>query len=190
MICENCGKEHDGKFGSGRFCCRACANTRSHSLEQKLKCSQSLKKTFEKIKTEGRLCEQCGKVYLSGDLSRKLCFDCLPRTIRKAKVEKKPKSIYEVSRRTLVKILRRMELPCSCCGIFIDKSVVFDVHHIIPRKNGGSDEMDNLTYICPNCHRVAHTNVALLQKPLISISEYFEQQNKDWKDYYYGYSSE
>ena len=30
-ICERCGKEHDGSFGSGRFCCRACANARVQS---------------------------------------------------------------------------------------------------------------------------------------------------------------
>ena len=26
MKCEQCGKEHDGTFGSGRFCCRSCSN--------------------------------------------------------------------------------------------------------------------------------------------------------------------
>ena len=25
MICENCGKEHDSTYGSGRFCCKKCA---------------------------------------------------------------------------------------------------------------------------------------------------------------------
>ena len=186
MICENCGKEHDGKYGTGRFCCRACSNTRSHSPEQRLKASKSLKKTYERMKREGRACEKCGNIYHSADSSRKLCFDCLPRTIKRAKVKRKPKSIYDISKRTIAKIFRRMALPCSCCGIFIDKSVVFDLHHIISRKNGGSDNMDNLTYICPNCHRVAHTNTSLLPKPLIPISEFLEQQGKDWKDFYYG----
>ena len=27
MICENCGKEHDGAYGSGRFCCSKCARS-------------------------------------------------------------------------------------------------------------------------------------------------------------------
>jgi len=37
MICENekCGKEHDGSFGSGRFCCRACANSVGVSSDDK-----------------------------------------------------------------------------------------------------------------------------------------------------------
>ena len=30
-ICERCGKEHDGSFGSGRFCCRSCSNARIQS---------------------------------------------------------------------------------------------------------------------------------------------------------------
>ena len=25
MLCENCGKEHNGTYGSGRFCCQKCA---------------------------------------------------------------------------------------------------------------------------------------------------------------------
>lgn len=58
MICEKCGKEHDGTFGSGRFCSRACANSRIHSAETKLKIHNSLKgvspsnKGCKKLKTE------------------------------------------------------------------------------------------------------------------------------------------
>lgn len=33
--CENCGKITEERFGSGRFCSRACANTRVHSVETK-----------------------------------------------------------------------------------------------------------------------------------------------------------
>ena len=45
MICEKCGKEHDGSFGSGRFCSRSCANSHKHSEVQKQKISNSLKET-------------------------------------------------------------------------------------------------------------------------------------------------
>lgn len=30
-----------------------------------------------------------------------------------------------------------------------------DVHHITPRRDGGTDEMHNLAVLCPNCHRMA-----------------------------------
>jgi hypothetical protein len=62
-ICEKCGKEHDGKFGSGRFCSRACANSRVHSEETKERISKSLKdkdsSTLKNIK-----CSFCGKAEL------------------------------------------------------------------------------------------------------------------------------
>lgn len=45
MKCENCSKEHDGTFGSGRFCSRSCANSRKHSKETKEKISKTLKQT-------------------------------------------------------------------------------------------------------------------------------------------------
>ena len=32
MICENCGKEHDGSYGSGRFCSKICCSTYNLSL--------------------------------------------------------------------------------------------------------------------------------------------------------------
>ena len=31
-----------------------------------------------------------------------------------------------------------------------------DVHHMVPRKDGGKWERDNLILVCPNCHRLLH----------------------------------
>ena len=41
-ICEKCGKVMIEKYGSGRFCSRSCANSKSKSLESKLKTSNSM----------------------------------------------------------------------------------------------------------------------------------------------------
>lgn len=51
FICENCGKEHDGSFGSGRFCCKKCASAYS---------SKQQNHTFNKI--DYQHCQYCGKV--------------------------------------------------------------------------------------------------------------------------------
>lgn len=55
MICERCKKEHDGSYGSGRFCSLHCANKRNLSQESKEKIRNALKgqkigkaSTFEK----------------------------------------------------------------------------------------------------------------------------------------------
>lgn len=47
MKCKKCGKEHDGTFGSGKFCSRSCANSRTRSKETIEKISNSVKKWVE-----------------------------------------------------------------------------------------------------------------------------------------------
>lgn len=68
MICENCGKEHDGLYGSGRFCCKSCANTRHHSKETKEKISKGVfhghhSLFYEKLTTY-RICPICNTMFL------------------------------------------------------------------------------------------------------------------------------
>lgn len=50
LICENCGKEHDGSYGSGRFCSKECA------------------RAFSTKNSKGQLkeakCIDCGKIKL------------------------------------------------------------------------------------------------------------------------------
>lgn len=62
-------------------------------------------------------------------------------------------TILGSSKTTAVKILQRMKLCCFSCGW--DKAAC-DIHHIVPASKGGTDENSNLTYLCPNCHRLAH----------------------------------
>jgi len=69
MICENCGKEHDGSFGSGRFCSKSCANSRKLSETTKFKISKSLRK-------EKRYCSLCGKSIKRTNKTG-YCLDCL-----------------------------------------------------------------------------------------------------------------
>ena len=65
MKCENCGKEHNGMYGSGRFCCEQCA--RSFSTKN------------DKIKTKQAKCVQCGKLILirkRASTNNCMCDDC------------------------------------------------------------------------------------------------------------------
>lgn len=193
MICKTCGKEFFEDWRKDKktrkkpllFCCKSCANKRKITPKQKEKISEGVKKSLEKHFSKDCVCEKCGKIFHSKDYSRRLCFECLPTTIKHTPSNKKPKSILEVSKRTISKIVRRMELPCSCCG-FYKEGVALDFHHINPRKKGGKDDMSNLTYICPNCHRIAHTDLSLLEKPLVSIEQQLKELNKNWLDFYYG----
>lgn len=70
-ICENCGKEHDGSYGSGRFCsksCKASFNVKKRNMENVkkvlIKARASKKTCNETINCE---CQFCGKQYNSNN---------------------------------------------------------------------------------------------------------------------------
>lgn len=44
---------------------------------------------------------------------------------------------------------------CANCRAS-DSDVMLDVHHIVPRGQGGSDRMSNLILLCRRCHNAAH----------------------------------
>lgn len=49
--------------------------------------------------------------------------------------------------------LDRDNYTCQCCG---KKHTRLEVHHIIFRSQGGSDELDNLLTLCEKCHKALH----------------------------------
>jgi 5-methylcytosine-specific restriction endonuclease McrA len=53
-------------------------------------------------------------------------------------------------------VMRKMAMKrdghqCNHCGT----SFNLTVHHIIPRREGGTDHLDNLQTLCDSCHQVA-----------------------------------
>lgn len=53
---------------------------------------------------------------------------------------------------TKKKCLKRDKYTCVKCG-FSDKRIM-QVDHIKERSRGGSDDLDNLQTLCPNCHAI------------------------------------
>jgi len=166
MICENCGKDHDGLYGSGRFCSSKCAR----GFSTKANREEINRKVSIKLGGDGKItqAERQEKQQLASHASY----------IRKVEAS----SILDLSKRTAEKIFRRMGLGCSRCGWNED---VCDLHHIIPKKEGGSDDHINLSYLCPNCHRLAG-NHKIDPKELIS---YWDYVGDEWKKYYFTKSS-
>jgi len=89
--------------------------------------------------------------------------------------------ITDVSSRTMAKILKRANLGCSICGW---NEASGDVHHIVPSSKGGSNKMDNLIYVCPNCHRKIHEcgDGFITEDEMITLNLKVVLPN--WKDYY------
>lgn len=53
----------------------------------------------------------------------------------------------------------RDNFTCQICGAKEDsKRVTFQVHHIVFKCNGGSNNLSNLKLLCPECHRKLHNS--------------------------------
>ena len=58
-------------------------------------------------------------------------------------------------------ILHRDNYTCQCCG---KKNCRLEVHHIKFRRNGGTDDEENLITLCEDCHKGVHTGTIVLNK--------------------------
>ena len=62
---------------------------------------------------------------------------------------------------TKAMVLNRDGYKCQCCkGRHKDSKL--EVHHIVYRSNGGSDEPENLITLCHTCHRALHDGKVIL----------------------------
>lgn len=69
---------------------------------------------------------------------------------------------YKRNPDVIVKVLRRANGICECCGHpapfnrASDGTPFLEVHHIKPLSEGGPDTVGNAEALCPNCHRMKH----------------------------------
>ena len=167
--CLFCEKEFEGIDSRKKFCNSSCSakynNTRrKHKKSSKNKISKSLKK-FNK---ENPRFSKPKEVFFWNGVKTS-----------KHKFNKNPKNIYDVSKRTRLKIMERLSIKCSRCGWDED---ICDLHHINGRKIKDCHNHKNLSILCPNCHRLA-SNKRIDKESLIT----FEEQIGDkWKKHYYG----
>lgn len=135
--CEKCNKVHDGKFGSGKFCSKSCANSRIRSKETIEKISISVKNSTyfkEKLYLE--------KNRISGP------------TVRIIQIEKLLNANWDSLGRQSKKtrILIEQNHKCLICNLdsWMGKVLKLDMDHIDGNHNNSTRE--NLRCICPNCH--------------------------------------
>lgn len=83
-VCERCGKVMTEKYGSGRFCCRSCANARHHSEDTKQKIKASFHKTIdsrtteEKLHIRNQIINRCKDEYMKNPCYCKVCGNLVP----------------------------------------------------------------------------------------------------------------
>lgn len=88
-------------------------------------------------------CRQCGKLVFTGQSTALYC-------------SKQCKNNFANNKRSFSSKKVITELPCEMCGW---KETGRDVHHIVPIRDEGSNELANLISLCPNCHRCADRNL-------------------------------
>lgn len=59
-------------------------------------------------------------------------------------------------KRKLLNLWLRQQKRCAMCKHLITSETGWNIHHIVERVKGGSDSMDNLVLLHPNCHRQLH----------------------------------
>lgn len=173
MNCKNCANEIEikNKWDKQKvFCSRSCAAIFNNKKKGKLnadhraKISASLKKFYKKNPNK----------ILSGHEHSVI----VGKAVR-GRYNKKITSIYDVSTRTIQKILKRVGVGCCICGW---NESTCDIHHINGRKIENCNNHSNLTILCPNCHRKTHDGLINKDK-LIPLTQILPS---NWQDFYYG----
>ena len=158
MICENCRKEHDGSYASGRFCGKECAkgfSTKSNRKEINKKVSITLGGTGE-LKIRFKNCLVCGTQLKQG--ARKFCSDvCNSSYIKEQynlRVETNKKFIDSVSntKRPKQYLIEKYGHQCMICKNteWLGRPIPLVFDHI----DGDSDNwnLNNCRIICHNCN--------------------------------------
>lgn len=66
------------------------------------------------------------------------------------------------------RIVWSRDLVCQACGLLPDRNRKLDVHHIIPRRNGGNDDISNLVGLHHSCHQKVEMGIIQLSEKCVS----------------------
>lgn len=145
MKCENCNKEHDGSYGSGRFCSSKCArgfSTKAKRKEINEKVSKKLKgKPFSGTTYTGGWPASAGrKGNESQKRARQMIYDS---------------NKYELMSHSQIKrkVKEEQKGKCNNCGNseWLGKPIYLEIHH--KDNNKKNNDRDNLEALCLNCHQ-------------------------------------
>lgn len=139
--CKSCQKEHDGKYGSGKFCSRSCANKRLVTDEHRAKTSNSIKKRWIDLSEDTKRKHQIGSI--KGGAASKVYH-------KKRLLNTDTEKLGPDGRRK--KVLHEQGNKCKGCGLdnWLGKEMTYELNHI--DGNNKNNKRENLEMICPNCH--------------------------------------
>lgn len=139
--CHNCGKKiyrRPSQLLAGNvFCSRKCTGKAQRTNEKK--------------------CPECGKIFYaqSGGRQKNCSVRCANKSRRGLKYDgKRRKSNAVRGNKLKERLAKKRGGECEECGH--QNYNILQVHHVIPKSEGGSSKNENLMLLCPNCHITIH----------------------------------
>jgi hypothetical protein len=166
MICENCGNEHDGTYGSGRFCRQSC----SRSFSTKLNREEISKKVSITLGGTGilkeKFCVYCGEPLKKN--ARKFCsnqcqqdyqFQQYINKIEKLGYIPNMSSTASGAATNSIKryLIYKFGQQCQICKNteWLKQPINLWLDHIDGKANNW--KLNNLRLVCPNCDSYSDT---------------------------------
>lgn len=80
----------------------------------------------------------------------------------------------------------RVGYRCEYCQLHQDDSPLASLHveHVIPKKHGGSDELDNLALACIDCNLHKGPNLTGIDPETGEITQLFHPRRQRWSDHF------
>lgn len=155
MECENCKCDHNGSYGSGRFCSSKCArgfSTKEKRQEINERVSQAL--TGRLINYHRFTSEEIAAKWKNPEYVMKVAAGQRKFNERRL-VEMHSKPIEEWTKSERRKfLLEDVEFRCSVCGYEkvhpVTKTAPLEIHHI--DGDNKNNVRENLIVVCLNCH--------------------------------------
>jgi hypothetical protein len=87
---------------------------------------------------------------------------------------------------TRSQVCNRAGFRCEYCGLHQDQSPLAALHveHILPRKHGGSDDLDNLALACIDCNLHKGSNVAGYDPESGQLTGLFHPRIQSWHEHF------
>ncbi len=87
---------------------------------------------------------------------------------------------------TRTRVRERAGQRCEYCGLHQDDSplAVLHIEHIIPKKHGGSDDLENLALACIDCNLHKGSNLTGIDPQTNEVVELYHPRRQRWRDHF------
>lgn len=165
MICEKCKGEHEGSYGSGRFCSKFCASAFS-TQEKRLIINEIVRYKIKERGSAGFIHLNSGEVRAKREATMIARYGTkgFPKDSGANAIRLKHQLIYEKGNflemsenQRRRKLLEECNGYCTNCNVneWRGQTLTLEMDHIDGNVRNNSKE--NLRMLCPNCHSLTPT---------------------------------